>query len=54
MEKVRPWCGRPSDRGRLKYATERPQKEFDKVFLGSQQYSCPSNTFAISVASFLH
>ena len=22
MEKVRPWCGRPSDRGRLKNRTE--------------------------------
>jgi len=23
MEKVRPWCGQPSDRGRLKNRTER-------------------------------
>ena len=23
MEKVRPWCGQPSDRGRLKNGTER-------------------------------
>ena len=23
MDKVRPWCGRPSDRGRLKNGTER-------------------------------
>jgi len=22
MEKVSPWCGQPSDRGRLKYKTE--------------------------------
>jgi len=25
MEKVRPWCGRPSDRGRLKNRTEQTQ-----------------------------
>jgi len=25
MEKVRPWCGQPSDRGRLKNRTEQAQ-----------------------------
>jgi len=24
MEKVRPWCGQPSDRGRLRNRTEQP------------------------------
>ena len=28
MEKVRPWCGQPSDRGRLKYRTEQKQQSF--------------------------
>ena len=26
MEKVRPWCGQPSDRGRLKSRNRNPQK----------------------------
>ena len=30
MEKVRPWCGQPSDRGRLKNRTE--QKIYSTLF----------------------
>jgi len=33
MEKVRPWCGQPSDRGRLKNRTEQNQNE---VYIGWQ------------------
>jgi len=31
MEKVRPWCGQPSDRGRLKNRTERPSPSLLRV-----------------------
>ena len=37
MEKVRPWCGQPSDRGRLKNRTE--QRFFDR----SRQYCLMMN-----------
>jgi len=31
MEKVRPWCGQPSDRGRLKNRTEPMGKRSNKL-----------------------
>jgi len=33
MEKVRPWCGQPSDRGRLRNRTEQNYRERGKDFL---------------------
>ena len=53
MEKVRPWCGRPSDRGRLKNRTEDlltlPHTDADEgvcdgrvsVPLSVHQFVCP-------------
>jgi len=31
METLRPWCGQPSDRGRLKNRTEHPHSPWDEV-----------------------
>jgi len=35
MEKVRPWCGQPSDRGRLKNRTEHPSMTVSDQFFDS-------------------
>jgi len=34
MEKVRPWCGQPSDRGRLRNRTERTEPPQDCAKFG--------------------
>ena len=34
MEKVRPWCGQPADRGRLKYRTIVANEFSEKFFPG--------------------
>ena len=41
MEKVRPWCGQPSDRGRLKNRTEQVFKNFIKLKSKNPTFATP-------------
>ena len=38
MEKVRPWCGQPSDRGRLKNRTEQNERAVSEQYNQTTAY----------------
>jgi len=48
MEKVRPWCGQPSDRGRLKNTTERMPT--DRI----TELGMPADKWTVSLKVRLH
>jgi len=43
MEKVRPWCGQPSDRGRLKNSAERATNGAPDFALKARSYHSESS-----------
>ena len=54
MEKVRPWCGQPSDRGRLKNRTEQNHRGLLLALPGSLTAIVHASFTLVTVASTTH